>query len=1403
MTRQVSCAIVAALSLAAAGSRPHAAAPKESGAAPSLTTVASLSEGIVRDTNGDGIADAVAARIIVPDHATVSEAAAAANLAARFGFETSALTLPLTLSDTADIPSSAIPIIVGRGNAALKKVSGAVVELAELKPGQGLIAAARTTGGGPAIVVAGADDEGTLAAANEMAARLPRLWNMSGVALPAIEEQAAAFLRAHGVSAGRPAVSAIVVDSNRRGIASVHLVLPAEASAAQVTRAAEELDAAHRRGADPTTLNYAEASSVVLHAGATRAVIRRAGLNQRTLTPPIDPNELASDSPGDRGAPAADSTRGGGKTFDLSNAYSISGWFGDSYADLIPDRTETSLVLGSSDDVASAAHVAARLGLETTGVTLPIAKLDRDVNDPVREASPILIGRTNALTAQLTKIGRARMDDLKAGEGVVQVVPHAFGNSTATVVAGADAAGTDAAAMYLARRTPYVWDNARGALSYDDVSDEARKFLAGRSAAGQASQALHELDGVLDGLAGKKIASFDAKLYLESANPALDKFLAERIEQRLKIQPKVASQAMTDPVPVIDETFDVPWEVDDFWGRFRKDVLPTVKAGSRVSLELRVSESPAVRQQIASQAVSELTKAGAADPQVTVLSAYKQGYLWMTERVLPALKGKNVRSIRVKVAEYKPDFTKKYKFYQVPSRWVHELYPVDEIALRELGVAKDRFTMELVDNPKDIYTVDALDGSGRSIQTFTFSPKFVEREYLDKFPGWTRVDVTTGWLRADVDGKTIADARIQTDSERFWDHYQSSVLPRIYDYVMKVTDNRPMPDKQPFHRDLDIEVWMSEPDFRIGVDDEQVSALESIHEDLYFVTLDFFDALGRTTTKRRLAAPGKIFPIIHPEQPGKPGKVHILYAGNASSKPKLDISYTEQDATKPTRVSRDLGKIDASAPAVMRVVARANGVSELELQTEAKDDREAARAADALDNLKKLQQAGLYKTALSYAHVDRVALDIGLKDVHTRRVIPSTGESAPTNIRTAAKGAHPHVTWDHVISPEEAEDIIGQMSAFPQVKAYKAGHSYRGRDISVMEITQPTSSELVSLAKLTTLKPTIFITGRQHANEVSSTSHILRLAELLCTDPQYTAILKKLNVVLQPVENPDGAAMAFELQKLTPTHMLHAGRYSALGMDVQSQVGQADPLLPEALVRGRLWQDWLPDIYLNPHGYPSHEWVQQFAGYVPPGFRTYWSTRGWYTSVSSLRDPRYPAYAEATAALRDAIVREINSNADVRAMNLRAQDRYRRWAYGFAPYVYNQEIYKDTTIYYSDPETGEPRGSRRAGQSRFGGGGRAAMASWPQVTFVSGGTETPDETAQGDWLNLVTKPGLSYLMAHVTYLRDGDYKVERIEEDGGQQQRDTTSITLLRVRPVMPGRRSTATTSTASSNGGR
>ncbi len=1381
------CAVIVLMAVVAASGLDEPNAKDEPGI-PGIANAFGLTGGIVRDTDGDGLADVVAARIVVPARPAPEDLLVAINVAARLGYETLSMTLPMIVREDQNPGADGIgfPILIGRENMVVRKLADqGAIDLKQLKAGQGLIAYASSPLGGPdGVIIAGGDNEGTLAAATEFAARLPRVWAMTGITLQGIQDQALRCLRDHGAGASAAAIRSLIVDSDRRGLARIDLrLVVADGQAPRSLSILEDIARAHRQGMEPKTLDFANVALVrseVYSGGKSAGIVDifRSGLNPRTLTPPIDPDELAQDVPAGAPPPSAPA-----KNFDLTSPYSIEGWYGDAYPDLIPDRTETSLIIGDVTESLGAAHIAARLGLETTGITLPIAKIDNKVKEPNREASPILVGRNNLLVQQLVKIGKTRFDDLRPGEGEIHVVPRAFGNATATVVAGADAAGTGAACDFLARRLPYVWEVARGAPTLDDIVTEATRFLQARSGAGQASEALSELENIAADLKDKKLESLEAKLYLEKADPGLDAYLAAQIKKALPDTPvTVASQTITDPVTVFEDKIDIPWEVDEFWTRFHGEVIPKVRQGSKVAVEARLSESPEIRLDIASRARAELVKAGAADARVTVLSAYKQGFLWLTEQVIQELKGKGIRAIRIKVASCQPDLSKKYKFYTVPSRWLHELYPADEIFLRDLGIAKDAFHLELVDDAKDIYSLEALDGSGRVVYRNAFSPKFVEREYLDKFPGWSRVQVTTGWITASIDGAIAVDARIATDPERFWDYYQSKALPRIYDYVMKTTDNKPLPDKQPFHRDLNIEVWMSEPDFRIGIDEEQVSSLESLHEDLYFVTLDFFDALGRTTVKRRLSSPGMIYPIIHPNRPGQRGQARILYAGNASPKARIEVSYKEKGVEKPGKILRDLSKIDATAPIPLRMVALPDQVRELELQIEAKDDREAARAADALDNLGRLHDAGLYSTALSYAHVKGISVVIGLKDARTRRLVKSTGQSAPSMILAAhEKPARPIVTWDHIISPAESEEIIQKLSAFPEVKAYKAGHSYRGRDISVMEITVPQKGELVSIPKMTAYKPTIFITGRQHANEVSSTSHILRLAELLVTDASYQQILKKVNVILQPVENPDGAQMAYDLQKLTPNYMLHAGRYSALGTDVQSQVNQADPLLPEALVRGRLWRAWLPDIYLNPHGYPSHEWVQQFAGYVPPGFRSYLFSRGWYTIISGLRDPRYAQFAEVTDALREAIVREVNRNPEVRAMNLRHQDRYRRWAFGFAPYVFNQEIYKDTSVNYSDPETGEPSGNRRATMGT--GSARATMGSWPQVTYFNGMTEAPDETAQGAWLDLVTRPGFGYLMASVKYLQEGKYEIQRIGEESG---RDNVSLTTFRARPVMP-----------------
>ena len=103
-----------------------------------------------------------------------------------------------------------------------------------------------------------------------------------------------------------------------------------------------------------------------------------------------------------------------------------------------------------------------------------------------------------------------------------------------------------------------------------------------------------------------------------------------------------------------------------------------------------------------------------------------------------------------------------------------------------------------------------------------------------------------------------------------------------------------------------------------------------------------------------------------------------------------------------------------------------------------------------------------------------------------------------------------------------------------------------------MDLMPPVDASHWSQAKQTTLKPTIVYSARQHANEVSSTSHVLKMAELLLTDPVYREKLNKVNVVIHPITNADGAQLAYDLQKINPTYMLHAGYLGALGVDVTS-----------------------------------------------------------------------------------------------------------------------------------------------------------------------------------------------------------------------------------------------------------
>jgi murein tripeptide amidase MpaA len=76
------------------------------------------------------------------------------------------------------------------------------------------------------------------------------------------------------------------------------------------------------------------------------------------------------------------------------------------------------------------------------------------------------------------------------------------------------------------------------------------------------------------------------------------------------------------------------------------------------------------------------------------------------------------------------------------------------------------------------------------------------------------------------------------------------------------------------------------------------------------------------------------------------------------------------------------------------------------------------------------------------------------------------------------------------------------------------------------QIALPTASHLRSVGKEATLKATIVYCGRQPANEVSSSSHILKVGEQLVSDPETRAMLKQVSVVLHPITNPDGSELS-------------------------------------------------------------------------------------------------------------------------------------------------------------------------------------------------------------------------------------------------------------------------------------
>lgn len=1346
----------------------------------SLANVFSLGQGL-KDMDGDGRADGLAFSIVIPDRPTPAEMALAADIAARASLEVLSQDPALVKTETEAAGSTpAADLILVGGRLRLSRDLAKSVGLPPLSAHQGGVFLVDTRGK-TRIVVLGGSDEALLKAGRAFFLRWPYFWEIwgreDGFTYATMEEDLAALCRREKItppvvsvraalyefpplSSPRDTVRRLKFDSGEIKDLRVALEFPSREERDRAAAALETLRDDRRRGERTEVLSYPGCSrlSLELESGAASSEVGlpRPGYPKRILTP-------AYKEAGRRNVPERD--------FDLLNLFSVRGIYSDTDKDGLADGLESQVVIPGSASWPSLPRFVSRLVLHTAGASFPAVQLESEVEDAKVLSAPIFVGDSR-FVRNLAETGKLMSSLLQPGAASVQVVPQAFNKSGAVVITGADALVLDGALDYLARRFPYFSGYEDGGPQLSDVSSDFDKFMDGGRGAAEA-YILKSAEKIVEEIKEKEPAEVRAEICLPRDNPTFTRYFEEFLARslpgaKLDLKPSSLEQSRV----VFEKTREFSWEADDAFDLVMEKAKPVSPTGEGIEVDLGVSESPAVRQKIRSRIEAGLRDAGFSDLRVRVRSAYKQGFFWLTEDVLDALRGRPVGRVIIRFAREQDDFASPKRFYSEPLRWLQELYPADEIMASSLGLPLDRIGFEFSDGDEPIYEVTALDAQDAVIWKGTFSPRRREITYLDPLPEWGTTRVTTGWLSVKSQGRVIFDEPLPTDLEKFWSFYQKEVLGPLYSQVMEKTGNEPATSKQPYFKRLLVELWLSEPDYKLGLDEEIVSSLEAIHDEIYFDTLDMLRGMTRVEIEdqdtpedtSRLSAPGNIFPVIHPSSEGEKGKAKVLLEDWPAPSPRLVLKWKErgrQEERSRTMAFPSLKPKGLRFPSLI-YDGKAGRIDNLVVQAEFEKEADYLAALEIIQSARSLQEQGRLSPPFSYEGIRALTLRVKSKDLEKEEVFPAAvGDSKPSGSVLSVGEVRP-VRTDEIISPEMAMAVVRGLSRQPPIRSYIGGLSYEQRPVPVLEIFSP-PGKYISLARLTVAKPTLFATARQHANEISSTNYVLKFAGLLAEDAEYREYLKNVNFVFEPMENPDGAALAFGLQKLTPFHSLHAGRYSALGVEIgYSPGGSARRFLPEAAVRRQAVERWRPDVSLNLHGYPSHEWVQAFSGYSPYLFRDYWIPKGWFDYYRAPRLAIYEKWTRAGTELRKVIMEEMSKDPVLRESNAKFYARYRRWASRWQPHLDPLEVEDGINIFAARRSSLENRLTPRT-----------------EVTYVEETPELMDETARGAWLDFLCGQGLAFLRAHARYLSEARFEVGRIEEETQERIR----IQFSRSRP--------------------
>ena len=197
---------------------------------------------------------------------------------------------------------------------------------------------------------------------------------------------------------------------------------------------------------------------------------------------------------------------------------------------------------------------------------------------------------------------------------------------------------------------------------------------------------------------------------------------------------------------------------------------------------------------------------------------------------------------------------------------------------------------------------------------------------------------------------------------------------------------------------------------------------------------------------------------------------------------------------------------------------------------------------------------------------------------------------------------------------------------------------------------------------------------------------------------------------------------------------------------------------------------------MGPALFRIHRLVQSREG-ANPG-RAWWIPRGWFTSLTYIRDQDHPFNEKITYELRDRIVEAERAVPGLLPLETRMNARYERFGQRWQPKDITQPIVNGIRIYMSLKGAPAPKPGSADAQ-------RSGAATWgvsPDITWDAGYTEAPDETAHGSYLQLMASAGLAFDRVHLNYLAGGKLRIKHTQHEAGGK----ITWQVSRDRPNLP-----------------